>query len=406
VSRLAAVIHLAFWSVFSRPARLALLIATLGGGAAGVAVAAGVLTGYAQEMERMAFGAYARSLVITENVFVDDRYGPPRIEDLDRLREALGADVEAMAAWRSSRADVRINGAHAVLPVRGVTGDYRREADMPLAEGRAMTHAEAASAQRICLLGDGAARQLFEAQPAVGERIRINGVSCEVIGVFGAAENQLADRYRQSILAPFAASARYFEDPSVLGGAGPRDVSQLTVVLTPQADRSSALIRADQTLRRTHGAPQSQVSPFQYADPNAPRRALERQRDLVGRLLVTIALVTLLVAFAGYAAASNAAIDMRRRDIALQMMSGATGRLITFQILIEGLIVGLAASAAGAALVLAGGVAARSVARFPFEVSAEVVAAAFFAGALTGVMSSLPAAHRAASGSPALTARA
>ncbi|MFW6413606.1 MAG: ABC transporter permease, partial [Oceanicaulis sp.] len=242
--RLVAVLRLALWSAFARPARAALLVATLAGGSAGVALTAGVLGGYARAMEEMSFGAYARSLVVSENRFVDDRFGPPRLSDIARVREALGMDVEAVAAWRTGFADTRAGRAQANLPVFGVRGDYAYEADMPIAEGRALTAEETESAQRLCLLGAGAKTALFGDEAAVGRRVRINGVSCDVVGVFGEARSQTAERYRQAVLAPFTAAARYFETPDGVFQTGPDELARMTVVLRPGTDRQAALIAA------------------------------------------------------------------------------------------------------------------------------------------------------------------
>ena len=405
IARALAIIRLALWSAFSRPARAALLVATLGGGAAGVALSAGVLDGYAREMERMSFGAYARSLVISENRFIEDRFGPPRLSDMARIRDALAGDIEAMAAWRRALGDVRAGSEQASLPVFGVRGDYRREADMPIVEGRALTEDETETAERVCLLGAGAKAQLFGDQDAAGRRIRINGVSCDVVGVFGEAEAQTAERYRPGVIAPFVAAARYFESGGIGFQTGPEDLDRLTVVLRAGVDRDEALMAADRTLRRAHGAAVAEVDPFVYADPAAPARALARQRDLVGRLLLAIAAVSALVAVTGYAAATIAAVDMRRRDIALQMMSGATPRSILCQVLAEGLIFGALGAAAGLAAVIAGAGLAQSVIRFPFEVSAPVAGLTLAGGVLTGVLASLWPARRAASGSPALASK-
>lgn len=199
--RLIALIHLAFWSAFSRPMRTALMVATLAGGAAGVTLTAGVLQGYARAMEALTFGAYSRSLVISENVQVDDRFGPPRLTDIGHIREALGERVEDHAAWRRSGADVRAGGNQANLQVNGVTGAFHHEADMPVVQGRALTAEETLGAQRLCMLGPGAYRMLF---PDGGEAdsIRINGVNCEVVGVFGEPRSQLAERYRTAIITP------------------------------------------------------------------------------------------------------------------------------------------------------------------------------------------------------------
>jgi putative ABC transport system permease protein len=105
--RLVQNIALALGVICARPARSALMALTLGAGAGAATLVAAVLGGYGAQMERMVFGAYARSLVITENRLVPDRFGAPRRSDLDRLLEDLGVPVDGAAAWRNDRAEVR-----------------------------------------------------------------------------------------------------------------------------------------------------------------------------------------------------------------------------------------------------------------------------------------------------------
>lgn len=404
--RLVALVHLALWSAFSRPMRAALMVATLAGGAAGVTLTAGVLQGYARAMEALTFGAYSRSLVISENVQVDDRFGPPRLSDIGHIREALEERVEAHAGWRMSRADVRMGRHQAALQVFGVTGAFQHEADMPVARGRALTADETRSAGRLCMLGPGAYRMLF---PDGGEAdsIRINGVNCEVVGVFGEPRSQLAERYRSAVLTPFTAAARYFETPDSFGfQTAAHEADRLTIILRAGTDRDAALIDADRALRRAHGASQANISPFVYADPAAPAEALARQRDLIARLLVSIALVSVLVAVTGYAAAAMAAVEMQKRDIALMMMSGATGRSILGQVLLEGIILGGIGGLVGIAAVGVIAALAQTIIRFPFDLDLNIALLVLAGGALTGLIASLGPARRAASGSPALNARA
>jgi hypothetical protein len=385
--------------------RTALMVATLAGGAAGVTLTAGVLQGYATAMERLTFGAYSRSLVISENTFVEDRFGPPRLSDIEHIRDALDGRVEAHAAWRRSPADVRAGSYQASLQVHGVSGAFEHEVDMPIAQGRRFSDSETRGALRLCMLGPGAYRMLFPDQ-AEAEAIRINGVNCTVVGILGEPRSQLAERYRNAIIAPFAATARYFEIPDFTGlQPAPHEAERITIVLNRGADRAKALVDADRSLRRAHGASQANVSPFVYADPAAPAEALARQRDLIARLLVAIAVVSVLVAVTGYAAASMAAVEMQKREIALMMMSGATGRSILGQVLLEGLILGLAGGGLGVALVGSVAIIAGSFSAFPFVLSLNVASLVLLAGALTGLIASLGPARRAAAGSPALNAR-
>ncbi len=404
--RFIALLQLAIWSAFSRPMRTALMIATLAGGAAGVTLTAGVLQGYATAMERLTFGAYSRSLIISENAFVEDRFGPPRLSDIEHIREALGERVEGHAAWRRARSDVRSGSHQATLQVHGVTGSFKHEVDMPVVQGRGFNSSEAQGALRVCMLGPGAYRMLFPEGEAPST-VRINGVNCSVIGVLGEPQSQLAERYRNSILAPFGAVARYFELPDLTGlQPAPHEAERLTIILHRGVDRTEALVAADRALRRAHGASQANVGPFVYADPAAPAEALARQRDLIARLLIAIAIVSVLVAVTGYAAASMAAVEMQKREIALMMMSGATGRSILGQVLLEGLILGVAGGGVGVAVVAGVAVIAGRVAAFPFDLSPSVAVTVLIAGSITGLLASLAPARRAAAGSPALNARA
>lgn len=409
--RLVALFRLALWSAFSRPVRAMLMIATLAGGAAGVALTAGVLNGYARAMEALVFGAYSRSLVISENRLIEDRFGPPRLADVDRLREALGNRVAATAAWRMAIADVRVGREQTSLPVYGVQGAFWHEADMPITQGRGLTEGETAGTARLCLLGPGAHRMLYPdgsgARSGGGASLRVNGVSCELVGVLGEPRSQLAERYRNAVLTPFAAAARYFETPAGVGSqTQAHEADRLTIILDYGADRNAALVEADRVLRRAHGASQSQASPFLFADPAAPAEALARQRDLVTRLLVAIALVSVSVAVTGYAAAAMAAVDMQKRDIALMMMSGASGRSILVQVLAEGLVLGAAGAIVGLSMVAIAAYAAQTVFQFPFDLDVAVMLVVLGGGAVTGLLASVVPAHKAASGSPALNARA
>lgn len=394
---------LAVWGIASRPLRSVLMALTLGAGAGAVALAAAILAGYGAQIERMAFGAYARSLVITENWSAPNRYGPPRLSDLTRLEEEFEGRMQASAAWRYSRVDALAGAERAEIFVYGAMGDYRREADMPLVSGRLLTAEEMSGAERVCLIGDQAARTLWPRTPdPVGQSVRLNGIACEIVGVFGPAETQTADRYSEAVIAPFMAAARYFQSQSRLG---PNEADQLTLVLRDRSMTRQGRVDADRVMRRAHGAPLSQAPPFRYADPAAPARAMERQRDLLSRLLISIASISMAAAIVGYGAATLAAADMRRRDIALQMACGAYGSDILAQFLLESLLLGLAGAVIGGVLAIAVGLTVSSVWGLPVAFDPLVAALALAAGLGAGLLAGLAPARRAAGAPPAMAVK-
>jgi len=396
-------IYMAVWSITTRPIRSCLMALTLGAGAGSVALATAILAGYGQQMERMVFGAYARSLVITENTLIHDRFGPPRVSDLEALDQELGTLVEARAAWRTGFAEAQGDGDRYEVRLFGVVGDYQREANMAVAHGRAFTRAELAGAERQCMLGASAAARLF-ARPAdaVGAPVRINGISCAVIGVFGPAETNTAERYALGVLLPFTAMVRYFDRSAHLA---PDEANQLTVVLLVRRSISAARETADRILRREHGAPLSHAAPFRFGDENASLRAMNRQRDLLTRLLFSIATISMIAAAIGYGGYTLSAVETRRRDIALQMACGALGSDILFQFMLESLILGVLGAAIGAGVAAGLGFLVSSLWDIPVALDPCLALAALAGSIGAGVAAGALPASRAAAAAPALAVK-
>ena len=401
--RLVQNIALALGVICARPARSALMALTLGAGAGAATLVAAVLGGYGAQMERMVFGAYARSLVITENRLVPDRFGAPRRSDLDRLLEDLGVPVDGAAAWRNGRAEVRSERERLELQVFGVSGDFRFEADMPLAQGRDLTPAELTGTERVCMLGRGAANELFGPRlDRTGSSISVGGISCTVIGVFQGAVTNTAERYSQGVFVPLPAMVRYFDRNASLA---PDEVSQLTIVLGSREDVLRARTVADRILRREHGAPLSHSAPFRFGDENASLRAIQRQRNLLTRLLLTVASVSLLAAGIGYGASTMTAIETRRRDLALQMTAGAQGSDILAQIMVESLLLGFGGAVLGALLAYLISQVLVSVWEIPVLFDTSLTAVALAAGIGAGLIAGAIPAWRAANAHPALAVR-
>jgi len=393
----------ALFNIIQNPVRSALMALTLGAGSAAACLATAILDGFGVEVERMAFGAYARSLVITENLMFPDRFGPPRLSDMDNLVAALEDDLQGAAAWRRARA-LAVHGSERVeLDIYGLRGDYRHEVDMALARGRYLTMEDLEGSNRLCILGSRAASRLFEvgAEP-IDQVVRLNGVGCRIVGVFEPAETRTSERFADAIFAPFDVVGRYFELTPRLS---PIEVDQITLIFHDRDTARLSRSQAEQILRRAHGAPLSQHFPFSFADPAAPTRAVVRQRDLLERLLWSIAAVTLIGAAIGYAGFYSTTVAMRRRDIALQMSAGATRGDILIQYWIESMMIG----GFGGCLGLVGGFVSASalgvLADIPISIQPGFALVAFASGAGAGALAGLWPAFRAASAPPALAVR-
>lgn len=401
--KMADVFSESIWGLASRPARTFATLIALAISIATVALIAGVLSGFELRIEQLSFGAYGRSLVIRENVFVTDNVGSPRLSDIERLRAAVPG-VESVAAWRIVyAADISAGREHGQAEVFGAHGDFRREASAPLAEGRLITLDEAESVRRLCVLGDQAARRFFPEGGALNEIVRINGISCTVIGVLGEPHNRVAERYAGGIITTFGAATRYF---SLNTDMSPDEATQITLVLNDGRYLERAQMWADRTLRRRYGVPFSQASPFVYADPSASVRSLQQQRELVARLLFVIAGVGLISGLIGYGSAVAAAAAERRREVALRRTLGASKGDIMLQFLTENAVLGVLGGALGGVLALVIGVAASRAWNWPIDFEPAVFGASALIGLVCGLVFGALPARRAASAPPAGAVRA
>lgn len=398
--RRADVLAAAWWGAASRPARTWALVLSMGAGVAAAVFVGTVISGFGREIDRLAFGAYARALVVRENVLVVDRHRPPNLDDLARLDADLPGIVGS-AAWKTGRAQTYAPGETIVFTVHGAMGDYEAELDSPLAAGRMLTAEELRGYARVCIIGAETAFQLGP-RSLVGSRLRIEGMDCEIVGVLGEPRSRPAARYAEAVIAPFHTAERYFIRDTPLG---PGEADSLTVFMPPGADMALTEMRADRLLRRIRGAPLSRPSPFSYGLPSATVKQIEEQRDMLARLLGALAALSILTSLIAFGAISAAAMTSRRREIALRMAMGASSPDVQAQITTECLLVGTVGGALGLVwgLVMAG--AASALWSWPFAPNAPVAAMALVLGAGTGLAVGVALARRAAKLPPSLAAR-
>src|SRR3954464_297420 len=108
---------------------------------------------------------------------------PPEFkqEDVDAIAKQV-AGVTAVAPQAQSTGTVIYQGANWSTTINGTTNAFFQVQPWPLVSGRLFTRAEEQAGKAVCIIGNTIRTNLFRGGEAVGERIRVNGVSCDVIG--------------------------------------------------------------------------------------------------------------------------------------------------------------------------------------------------------------------------------
>lgn len=398
------ILRLAFWGVWSYRFRVFLLSVTLGVSVASVVLTAAIGAAFEEEIHRLSFGAYSRSLVVSENVFAQDNVGPPTLNDYRSLSAGVEFEgqIESAAAWRSSVVAIRTDEREANALLLGVTGAYRAEADMPIVEGRHLAMLETTGSDTVCLIGHELKARLFDDENVVGKRLNLNGVLCEIVGVLGRAETRTALRFSNAVVTPFSAASRYFRGSDSIG---PGEASWMTITFTSDQHLQYDEMQADRFMRRSHGVSQARVSPFQFADPGSPAASVRYQQRLITGLLAGVSVITVCAGLVGYGAIVWGMTQVRRRSIAILMTCGFQPWEVVSVFMAETLIAGALGGGVGLLIAAVGAELAETYLFLDATIEPWLGMSAVGLGLLSGAVAGALPALAAASTQPALAAR-
>ncbi len=319
--------------------------------------------------------------------------------------------------------------------IYGSTPAFLDVREWGLAEGDAFTDRDVRNVSKVCLLGQRLVRELFQGESPIGKEVRVQNVSFRVIGTLSAkGANMMGIDQDDILLAPWttikfrvtgssaatanqsaAAAAttsgsstsqqvntlnqiypqiqnQLYPLPSATQAADtPLPVRFINVDQVLTAARSTkeipaALKQITQLLRERHrirpGAPED----FSIRDMTEMSKALSSTAGMMTKLLLAVALISLLVGGVGIMNIMLVSVTERTREIGLRMAVGAWGRDILQQFLAEAVILCFCGGVAG--IVVGRGVSylVRILLRWPTELSLEAIFAAFAVSVSVGII--------------------
>ncbi len=312
--------------------------------------------------------------------------------------------------------------------ITGTTPAYLDVREWEVWEGEAFSDQDVRNANRVCLLGRTIARELFQGEDPVGREVRINSVPFRVTGVLAPkGANMMGMDQDDTVLAPWttikfrvAAGSQTNSTQAGSGSGGgtvgtagrlyPGSLDGLypgqtasQAANTPMPTRfsnvdrihaaavspslmSEAIREMTGLLRDRHRIRPGQLDDFNIRDMTEMTRAMASTADMMTRLLLTVALISLVVGGVGIMNIMLVSVTERTREIGLRMAVGARPAAILQQFLMESVLLCVCGGAAG---ILVGRGASRLVTvilRWPTEVSLEAVLAAFAVSATVGIV--------------------
>ena len=314
------------------------------------------------------------------------------IDDAKAIAREIGS-IAAVAPSSSSSGMAVFGSKNWSTSVTGVENGFFKVKDWPVEDGREFSEGEVRSGTAVCILGATAKNELFGEQEPVGQRIRVKGISFQVVGVLSAKGQSTTGRDQDDIIImPLRTFQRRI--------AGNEDIGLIQVSVEEGASTEKAQQDIEGLLRERRRISSLKGNDFQIRDMKELASTLLATTRLLTTLLGAVAAVSLLVGGIGIMNIMLVSVTERTREIGTRLAIGALEREVLLQFLVEAIVLSAFGGLFGIILALITSAFLVRILEVPFVLNMGIIVIAFlFSGAVGLIFGYMPA-HKAASLDP------
>ena len=260
------------------------------------------------------------------------------VNDLDYLRAEVPA-IQRMSPEENKQSLVAYGARSANYTVRGTYSSYQRIRNVEVAEGSFFGDQEDFTHTRVAVLGYDVKKKLFSGQNALGETVRIDGISYQVIGVLKHMIQDGDDNMNGMVYVPFSVMSD-LKNTFYIDG----------IVLDYEGDHEKVVKGIRESLAFHHNFdPKDDRAVYVF---DAVKDLADLQAITIGIkvLLGFIGMLTLGIGGVGLMNIMLVSVTQRTREIGVEKALGARRWHILFQFLAEALVITFIGGMAGVVL--------------------------------------------------------
>jgi len=265
----------------------------------------------------------------------------------------------------------------------GVTPEYFDARDWPMTSGRVFTQEDVDGAAKVAILGQTVAQSLFGDTDPIGQTVRVKKLLCTVVGVLDSkGQNTFGQDQDDVIVIPLTTAKRKVLGVSL---ANARTVNGISIKVGDNEDLKEVQQHIRDLVRQRHRLQPGQDDDFGIRSAAEMVQTKDEQAQLMTKLLMSIASVSLLVGGIGIMNIMLVSVTERTREIGLRMAVGARGRDILTQFLVEAVTLSLIGGIIGILLGVGGSNAISSLAEWRTVLAPSAILLAFGFAAAIGI---------------------
>lgn len=265
---------------------------------------------------------------------MDDKEQPLKLADLKKITEENKEIKEtAPVAQTSSEASA---GSHRLsseetVTVYGTTGAYEEIMGMELFTGRFLKGTDVDNHTNVAVVNAGFASSILGRMNVVGETIKLDGISFQIIGILQADEHDSSTTENLEVYIPYTSLFRISDSVS----------AEINFFLTSASSEESLEPAKEKLTEILLNRFAQDEDAFTIINQSSVMEAVEKVNQTMGLMLGGIAGVSLLVGGIGIMNIMLVSVTERTREIGIRKAIGASRRTILLQFLIEALIISM-----------------------------------------------------------------
>jgi putative ABC transport system permease protein len=301
-----------------------------------------------------------------------------RIADADALAREI-PELSAVAPLASRASTAIFANRNWTTIVNGSTEQFFNSSGRRIAEGRAFTASEARLGASVCVIGETVRQRLFGSQPAVGNRIRLGKLSCEVVGVFAEkGQSSLGTDQDDLVLMPLRTFQRRL--------TGSEEVSLIQASVRDGASTDQVKGEVARVMRSQRHIAANEDDDFSVMDLKEVSTMLSVTTRTLTALLGAVAAVSLLVGGIGIMNIMLVSVTERTREIGTRLAIGALEREVLLQFLIEAVVLAVCGGLIGAVLAVGASAALADALEVPFILDVPIIVISLLFAAAVGIV--------------------
>ncbi len=311
------------------------------------------------------------------------------LEDVQALRENISS-IKSLAPSVTGRIQVTYENKNWSTQVQGTLPSYAEIRASPAQIGRFFTEEENQTRNRVALIGTTVQRELFGDKNPIGEMIKINKASFQVIGILQekGASGGFRDQDDNIVVPILTAMHRLLGKEYV-------DSVDIEIKSAEEIDSAQEDILSLMSSRHRMALSQQQGGGFEIRNMADVQEALSESSKTMSMLLASIAGISLLVGGIGIMNIMLVSVTERTKEIGLRKAIGAKRADILTQFLSESVVVTTVGGVIGIVLGWAITVAISYFAGWSTSVSMQSVLLAFIFSSVVGIVFGIYPARKA-----------